>query len=222
MSSIERRGFYCTGLISLMRIHSVIVDVIFDFYFGIDTRKWVDLNSLSIHSDNKKRGINYVPTQVLTIKKLFSELKIPFNGVFVDLGCGKGRVLIVASESGFKDLRGIEFSAELCRIAIKNCEKYKQKRKTDAKFQVFESDVVDYPIKKDENVFYLYNPFDAIVLEKVIKNILLSLSDHPRTVFLIYRDAAHRSVIENYEHFVKIEEFDLYGNNVLVYINKDI
>jgi SAM-dependent methyltransferase len=38
----------------------------------------------------------------------------PEQFCFLDIGCGKGRALIIATEYGFKDLIGVDYSAKLC------------------------------------------------------------------------------------------------------------
>lgn len=40
---------------------------------------------------------------------------------FVDIGCGKGRALILARDLGFKSIIGVEVSQSLCEIARRNC-----------------------------------------------------------------------------------------------------
>jgi len=134
--------------------------VAFDLRHGTNTTLWVNLNRLNIQSENAARGVDYQPTQVIPLRRLFKELEIPRDKVFVDLGCGKGRVLLVAAEAGFRDLRGVEFSSELCEVATANCARYSEKTGSQAVFRIVHSDVVDYPMK-DADIFFLFNPFDA-------------------------------------------------------------
>ena len=103
------------------RILSSFFDYLFDLKYGIDTFSWVEVDDLKIDNHRKKRAKMYQPTCTLPLRKLLKELNIPPGKVFVDLGCGKGIVLLVASDFGFKEARGIEFSPVLCDIAIKNC-----------------------------------------------------------------------------------------------------
>ena len=67
---------------------------------------------------------------------LFKKLKIPDDKVFIDIGSGKGRVLLIAAEFGIKEVRGIEFSPVLCEIAKKNISIYKEKTKSKTAFKI--------------------------------------------------------------------------------------
>ena len=75
----------------------------------------------------------------------------------------------MASEFGFKETGGIEFSSLLCDIAVKNCTMYKEKTQTNTNFFIVNSDVLDYRINGDEEVFFFANPFDDITPILVIK-----------------------------------------------------
>src|SRR5208337_1976729 len=107
-----------------------------------------------------------------------------------------GIVLLVASEFGFKEARGIEFSPVLCDIAIRNCSVYKERTKAGTDFTIFMSDVIDYGLSDDEDVFYLFNPFDEYVLKQALNNITASLQRRNRGILIIYRNAVHSSIIE--------------------------
>ena len=206
---------------TLARCLSYISDVFFDKKYGTDTQSWIKLEDLSIESDNKDSGSDYIPTQALPLRKLFKELKIPEGKVFVDFGCGKGRTLLIASGFGFKELRGVEFSHELCRIADKNCELYKQQTGTNARFIIIESDVVDYDID-DDDVFFMFNPFDETVLNRLLQKIRMSLLRRKRKIWIIYRYAKYGDSIEAYREFKKMNEFDFWGSDFTVYTNTDV
>lgn len=198
---------------------SYIVDYWFDIKYGLDTSSWVMLKDLVINSVNKDKGIRYQPTNILPLKKLFSELKIPAGRVLVDLGCGKGRVLLIASKFGFRTLRGVDFSDQLYKIAQKNCSTYKKKTGIKAEFHIFCSDVVDYAIKNDEDVFFMYNPFKEEVLLRVLNNIALSVMRNPRKIWIIYYYPAYANLIENHVMFVKVGAYNFWEREIAVYSN---
>lgn len=70
----------------------------------------------------------YMATKTVHLRMALKALKIPKGKVLVDIGSGKGRVLLVASEFGFREARGIEFSPKLCAIAKENLEIFKAKK----------------------------------------------------------------------------------------------
>ena len=109
-NSIKQNGL---GM-SILKLCLPIYDFGFDMRYQIDTCKWANLDSLTIKGDNKDHGAKYQPTRIIRLRKLFSHIRplIASNSVFVDLGCGKGRALCIASEFGFREVIGVEFAHE--------------------------------------------------------------------------------------------------------------
>lgn len=139
--------------------------------------------------------------------------------MLLDLGCGKGRVLLIASIFQFQEARGIEFARELCNIARNNCAIFKKANGTRTTFTVIESDVVDYIIRPEENVFFFYNSFDKKILNRVLANIADSLKRAPRKVLFICYNPHLSHVIDQQGGFVRMMDFRLYEYRFLVYSN---
>ncbi len=112
---------------SWQSVTSVIGDYFFDLIYGTDTAGWVTVDALDITDEDKKHSVRYQPTRVRHVRKLLSELSLPPGRVFVDFGCGKGRVLMVASCYPFQRIVGVEISGRLCDVARRNVLIY-QKR----------------------------------------------------------------------------------------------
>lgn len=54
-------------------------------------------------------------------RALMASLSAPVDELtFVDLGAGKGRAMLLASELPFRRIVGVEFSPELCDVARRN------------------------------------------------------------------------------------------------------
>jgi SAM-dependent methyltransferase len=194
-------------------------EIFFDVRYGTDTFGNVKLNMLDITSDNKAKGVDYEPTRIRPFKKMLRAVEFPQEPVFVDFGCGKGRALLAACDHGFRRIVGVEFSAELCDIAKKNLALYTHKRRITADASIVHSDVVDYAIQDDENVFYMFNPFNEEVLDQVVRNICESLNRNFREVRIIYHNPLSRHVIERRELFTVCWEHTFSGHHFLVYRN---
>jgi len=196
---------------------SLLYDLYYDAKHGIDTYSWVPVNELDVEDSKKEHAVVYQATRVLPLRKLFKTLNFPKDYSFVDIGSGKGRVLLIASEYGFEEVKGIEFSSQLTTIANKNIAKYNQKTKSKTSFQVIDIDAMDYKINDDEEVFFLYNPFDDVILKKVVDNISESLKRRHRRVWMIYANAVHRKLIEKTMKIIRVEDFDFFGFDFVVY-----
>src|SRR5437868_2732795 len=112
------------------------------------------------------------------------QLLIPKESVFIDVGCGKGKVLLMASRYDFKKLRGIEFDRNLCKVARENIVIFRRKTRVSIDIEVVEADVLEYEMTGEENVFYLYNPFDGVILDQFLENVESSLLTKPRKIWM--------------------------------------
>ncbi|RJQ56235.1 MAG: class I SAM-dependent methyltransferase [Nitrospiraceae bacterium] len=197
-----------------------VLDYLFDFRYGTDTVSHVELKNLDINSENYSRGHRYASTPAIAFKKLLDAIEFPDDSVFVDIGCGKGKMLLLAPHFGFKRVVGVDFSEKLCECARKNISIYQQKTGRNAHIDVIHSDVVHYEIKDDENVFYLFNPFDEVILKKVLDNICSSVEKNPRPVYLIYYIPYYRKIIERHGSFIKLRRYFFSGCEFIIYGNK--
>jgi len=215
-NSLRTNGFLKT----LLKLYPILVDRCFDIRHGVDTCAWAFLSELTIQSANRERGTRYQPSRLVPLRKLFKIVKhkIPPDSVFVDLGCGKGRVLLAASELGFLEVRGVEFAHELCEIAKKNCAIYKTK-KLNFEYRIFECDVTDYAIKTDENVFFMYNPFDETILAKVLSRIAASLQIKSRRILVIYYNPVHAHILDDRRDFSRLMDFAWQNHKFAVHSN---
>lgn len=107
---------------------------------------------------------------------------------FVDLGCGKGRALLLAGEYEFKKIVGVDFSAHLARIAARNAAKA-----GSARINVVHGDVRDFDFPAGPLVVFLYNPFSARITRSVMQR-LISQSD---TVYIAYVNPLHADAISS-------------------------
>jgi len=217
--SFQHEGF----MVTVGRLYTVFVDYLFDIVYGLDTCTKVELSELEIVGSNREKGFGYEPTRLVPLRKLFKEIKpmIPTETVLVDFGCGKGRVLLGTLTMGFHEVRGIEFAGELCKIARKNYVKYSSRKKNSTGYKIIESDVTDYHIQTDENIFFINNPFDEDIFGKVLHNIEGSLQRKHRDVLIIYHNhwTGYPQVLEQRSDFSRIKEISIYGYKFIIYSN---
>ncbi len=177
------------------RIRAFLSDWIFETRFATDTRSIVPLGRLSIASENKSLGVHYEPTRYFILKAIFDLLEVDYSNCgFVDFGSGKGRVLVFASEYGFGNITGVEFSHELCEHSRRNLEAYAQKTGKRFRYEVLHADAAAYEVRKKDNVFFFFNPFGEKVLTRVLENIDRSLKRRNRDAFFIYVNPVHNAV----------------------------
>ncbi len=233
MSSIDSRsllGFLADGLVRTIRsirsiglIHTTFAilryleDLRFDWRYGTDTAEKVSLSSLSVDSDNLGRATAYKASDIRLLMQILSSTFFPNGSVFVDIGAGKGKALLVAAGLPFKRVVGLEFSAELCDIARKNIAVFSKHVELTANIEIIQIDAVEYAIRSDENVFFLYNPFDGEVMGRFLTNLDRSLAEAPRKIWIIYNNPVHREVIESWLCYTRVQTVTGRDNEFFVY-----
>jgi SAM-dependent methyltransferase len=216
IASVRQRGVSRTFTIAA----SVVEDRFFDRRFGIETSQVVNSDQLEASLANRAHAIRYKATKARPFLDLLRRLQLPADSTFVDVGSGKGRVLLLAAQLPFRRVVGIEFSRSLCEQARTNIEIFRRTGRTLAPIEVCEGDVTRHALRGDENVFFLYNPFDAVILSQFVENIRRSLATHPRPIWLIYSVPVHATVLDASGVFARCEAFDLRGNEFRVYTNR--
>ena len=108
IAKVRRRGV----IGSVDRAMSMCQERLFDLRYGTNT-VCAYLKSLTIDSPNVALGVEYAPMRLRPLRRLMSALTLPLDGTFVDVGCGKGRVLLWAANCGFQRIVGLEFAKEL-------------------------------------------------------------------------------------------------------------
>jgi precorrin-6B methylase 2 len=165
---------------------AVIEDQAFDWRYGVDTRGITPLAELAIDSRHVAHGVHYAPTRVRYFRAVLRALPAPRDSVFVDLGAGKGRMLLLAAQSGcFRKVVGVEFSGELCRTAERNIRRFQRHYAGNVTVEVVHADAADYDVQPDQNVFFMFNPFGPVVMQQVIQRIGHSLDERPRRIWAI-------------------------------------
>jgi predicted RNA methylase len=84
-------------------------------------------------------------------------LTAPFT--FIDVGCGKGRVLLMAAQHSFKRVIGVEFNSELVRIAEMNVAKFQSRSDCQNRVDVVCEDAAQYQFPDENAVIFFFNPF---------------------------------------------------------------
>src|SRR5215471_9439168 len=133
--------------------------------YGSNTFAPVELKNLTIVNGDVKKASRYEAVSFYMLEHLFTAFrKLSPNTSIVDLGCGKGRVMMVAAHFGFRRMTGIDFAKEVCEDAITNMTK-KENQFPNITWKVINANVENYDISPDDSVFFMFNPFDYSILE---------------------------------------------------------
>ena len=93
----------------------------YDRRLGIDTVGSIEPGELDISREAAERSYAYTATPPAIARFLISRVAKRAHGfTFVDIGSGKGRVLLTAARFPFRQVVGLEQSADLNQIAARN------------------------------------------------------------------------------------------------------
>ncbi|HSY91313.1 MAG TPA: class I SAM-dependent methyltransferase [Candidatus Binatus sp.] len=107
---------------------------------------------------------------------------------FIDLGSGKGRTLLMASDYPFRRIVGVELLHSLHQIAQENLRLYKREPQKCFALESVCTDATAFVFPNDPLVLYLFNPFPESSMRQVLANLEQSLRTHPRPVFVLYHN----------------------------------
>jgi SAM-dependent methyltransferase len=120
----------------------------------------------------------------------------PEELVFVDLGSGKGRPVLVASEFPFRRVIGVEFAKQLHDIATRNGRRYVSSTQRCRDVLFVHGDAIDYRFDEVPTVVFMFNPFRPAVLAPVLRNLQKSIESSPRDVILLYASPYYGRLVE--------------------------
>jgi SAM-dependent methyltransferase len=107
---------------------------------------------------------------------------------FLDLGSGKGRTLLMASDYPFRHIVGVELFPALHQAAQDNLGKYRSESQKCFALESICGDATEFPFPDEPTVLYLFNPFPEAGLRRMIANLEQSLLTHPRIVYVLYHN----------------------------------
>ncbi len=132
----------------------------------------------------------YGGSQPSIVRRALATIPDPERFTFLDLGCGKGRVLAVASELAFREVVGIELSPELARSARDNARVVATRFPARPAIRVVTGDAVDPELAPGDLVIFLYNPFDMDLMAQLVANLERALKTEPRRMLVVYYNPA--------------------------------
>lgn len=154
-----------------------------EYRLGIRTNGFVpELKEFGFESSDL---VDYSPAPYAAFLTAMHRISVNESDVFVDYGCGLGRIVSVAAQYPFKKIIGVDLVQEFVVIAQENVDRAsKVSRCQDIELLV--ANALHYELPGDANVIHFYNPFRGETLEQVVAGLKRSLLSSPRTVTLLF------------------------------------
>jgi hypothetical protein len=158
----------------------------------------------------------YQPTQPDEFREMMLELPIRFEDfTFVDVGSGKGRVLLMAADYPFRRILGIELLPDLHQVAEGNIKKYKSTRQRCFTVESTCMDASRCQLPVEPLVIYLFHPLTEVALRQFMANLDASLAEHPRTIWVVYLNPILEYLLAQSPHLRRTggtHQFSIYAN----------
>lgn len=162
----------------------------------------------------------YQPTEPVLFSEMLEALRQTTNlnlsdFSFVDLGSGKGRTLLMASDYPFRRIMGIELIPSLHQICQENLSRYKSESQKCFALECFCADATSFPFPEGPLVIYLFNPFPETGLRSALGSLRQSLHDHQRPVYVLYHNPQLEHVFTEERRFKKIagtHQYSIFGD----------
>ena len=177
-------------------------DVEYDWNHGVDTTSatvgWRDRLFGAFHSP-------YQPTDESLFHEMLAQLQIDFSKfTFVDLGSGKGRTLLMASNYPFRRIIGVEILPELHRVAVENVKAYESSQQQCFALECIRGDMLDFVFPLEPTLLYLFNPLPESGLESLASNLGASMQQRPRPFFVLYHNPLLEDLLVRNDSLKKI------------------
>lgn len=194
------------------RIGRILLEHSYEKRFGIETSEpHIFKDKVSLYKDEAQ----YFPTPYNVLEKIIEYLKLRHGDVFIDMGCGKGRVAFFVGTQRLKKIIGIELRKEISDAAKRNLNSLKI---NNTPIEIFNADIISFNVAEG-TVFFMYNPFGCQTFVRAIDKIKDSLIMNPRKVRIVYYGEIYRGLLDSQDWLEP--EGEIIGAHTFVWRNKD-
>ena len=167
-------------------------DAQFDRRLGTDTGGIQDIQVHPILGENAKHGGSHIASDPSDFEAMMAAVDLAVSDyAFVDLGCGKGRALILAAHYPFARVIGVEFVPAFVESAKENVRAAETRLSLRSTIEIEEGDAAAFKFPSGPILLYLFNPFDAHIVRQVGLNAYRSWQKENRPFTIIYMNPIH-------------------------------
>jgi Methyltransferase domain len=207
--SLENRGLAGTvtsaakSLGRKLRPAEVRVAHPFDVHHGVRTDGLIPGHDLAVGHANDRFIAGYAaipPSRFRGGMKRWLESG-PAHAVedytFIDFGCGKGRAVLLASETRFREVVGVELNTGLAKLAQENAEVWTKAGNALSPIRIVCGDALELKWPEGPCLVYLYNPFGEQVMRQLVEKLRSRFAERPRDLEVMYQKPEQAAVFED-------------------------
>jgi SAM-dependent methyltransferase len=164
------------------------IDHRFDRKYHTETTAALAPARFAVAEELRRHAVEYVASPAGSFVRFLREQELDFtNYTFVDLGCGKGRTLLLAAlRFPFQRVVGVEFEPRIYEICKQNIDIFLRSAKVHCVPEVVCMSAGAFAFPPGDLLLYLFNPFDEHVMSEVAANLRAALASGQRHVRVVY------------------------------------
>jgi SAM-dependent methyltransferase len=177
----------------------------FDVAYGLDTSGYASAAECAPDDAGMASQITcYGGSQPSIVRAGLSRLPDREQYAFVDIGCGKGRPLAVASEFSFPKIVGIEIAPDLAAVARRNAAVLASRYPDRTRIEIETGDATSTAAPAACVVYFTYHAFGAVLMARLIESIERQLQDGGlHHAFFVYYNPVHGELLDRSPHFAR-------------------
>jgi SAM-dependent methyltransferase len=173
-----------------------------DRILNVDTAQRLDLAQLGLDAPER---VSYEAAGWRELRRILRPAEVSGDDVFLDLGSGKGRMILLAARYRFRRVIGVEIAEPLMAVARRNAASCRLRRRCGG-IELVNADVLHYQIPDDVSVVYMFNPFGGAVFDIAVAQLIASVDRRPRRVRVIYRNGRNSERLTRTGRFRLVRE----------------
>jgi SAM-dependent methyltransferase len=162
----------------------------FDQRYGTETSLEVTPEEGCVPPERRSDAIIYWPTPRVDFEAMLAALSWTdeqlSQATFLDLGSGKGRVVLLAAGYPFQKIVGVEISPVLLEVAQRNLARWSEVSRKQPPVELILGDAATFEVPDGPLVVFLFHPFEGAVVRQVCARLGAALDARPRRMALLY------------------------------------
>jgi SAM-dependent methyltransferase len=122
-----------------------------------------------------------------------SPFRLP-DYAFIDIGCGKGRVVLLAAEYAFREVVGVELNPQLAAVARGNLRWWMRRKRACRHVRIVQQDALSFPLPDGPVVLFFFNSFEEEMVRLWLDRLVEAAATRPAPIDLIYIHPEHHKV----------------------------
>jgi SAM-dependent methyltransferase len=176
----------------------------FDVRYGVDTQGRIEVEDLHVTGHAPTDRCWYEPSSPKHVAFATGLVPGPLAAwSFVDVGSGKGRVVLAAMAHPFHSVVGVELVPELHAIAEANVSRYRGPRRCRS-VELICGDATSFALPKGDVVVFFYNSFRGDLLRRLLDHLEDSCRHSSRRLVFVYSNPTEPEAFTQHPAFERI------------------